>query len=573
MPTINKPALRNLCQDLVARNQQDPAVKVDAKVLDQIVAIVGHRLFTSSDSIADKLKNGNLLPEEKLALAKKGLDAGEKADVQALLADQQMAPLLDPVASNFLKALVGLEPLRPMDGVGATTRVDSVGTVPPDSEVQAVREFQQVLKSGQLQAYYEAAVGTVDDPALKDKAMDLFNKLPKVTAATSADDMVALGLWTTKPRGIEALQKTARYLPGRPVKVKTNLNVDFFRELDFKPIHSFKVREDGERHYFRKVVKDPDGPMRASDGNRYRMEGDEKSYKIEDLHNYLEYDADGPVGITYRAKLAGEDGDNFLVEVDGKDEPIEVPKQQVYELNQPHDYSGDVLNIGKKSDYNDPFLKAKVAEAACKMDELVGKLDFTKARTEAPSGRMSIFGRGQGAEDMVEIQKQCVKEVHDVIDMLYSKGNDPDPSRKGGSETGRQAVRGVGSCYEQAGVMLGMLVPFCNNLGVDVRFVSGSTYRDRTKTSNPFGTGGHGWLELTYRPSMQGTVCDRTWAQANHPVDVAYSFWGDRYPGSTYGGGKMAEVKDADLNFTGDISVANFDRQFGSQGDGRENHV
>jgi len=573
MPTINKPALRNLCQDLVAKHQQDPAVKIDAKVLDQIVAIIGDSDTVTSDDVAAKLRNGNLLPEEKLALARAGLDDGEKADVQALLADTTMTPLLDPVAQNFLKALVGIEPLQPTDGVGATSRVDTVGAVPPDTEIQAVESIRKLIKSGQLKQYYDAAIGIGSDPALKAEALKVFNALPKITAATKAEDMVKLGLWSTAPRGIEAMQKSARYLPGRPVMVKTNVNVDFFRTLDFKPIHMFKVREDGERQYFRKVVEDPNGSLRASDGKSYRLDGDEKSYRTEDLLNYLEYDADGPEGITYRATIADEDGDNFLVEVDGKDEPISVPKTQVFELNQPQEYTGDEMNYGKHTDYNDPLMKAKVAEAAIKMDELVGKLDFTKAKTEEPSGRLSIFGHGRGAEEMVEIQKQCVQVVHDAIDMRYPGSDSSGPGRTSGREVGRQAVRGVGSCYEQASVMLGMLVPFHELLGVDVRFVSGSCYRDRTNTDRPFGTGGHGWLQLTYRPSMQSTICDRTWAQPNHPMDKAYSFWGDRYPGSTYGGAKPAELTDTDLNFTGDVSVADFERQFGEQGDGRENHV
>ena len=35
----------------------------------------------------------------------------------------------------------------------------------------------------------------------------------------------------------------------------------------------------------------------------------------------------------------------------------------------------------------------------------------------------------------------------------------------------------------------------------------------------------------------------------------------------------LQKIEDTDLNFTGDVTVANFDRQFGAQGDGRDNHM
>jgi hypothetical protein len=136
-------------------------------------------------------------------------------------------------------------------------------------------------------------------------------------------------------------------------------------------------------------------------------------------------------------------------------------------------------------------------------------------------------------------------------------------------------VKGTGVCYQQATVMLGMINPFRQALGVDVQFISGSVYRNvRSADQNPFGAGGHGWLQITYRPSMEMRICDRTWNQADHPVDRAYSRWGDRYPAGAYEKRAVTQVKDSDLNFSGKVSAATFERQFGVQGqDGRENHM
>ena len=118
MPTIQKPALRNLANELKARHDADPSVKVDTKVLDQIISIVGDRWLASSASVADKLRNGHLLPEEKLALAKKGLDGGEKQDVQALLGEREgFAP---SASSGRLHPVVGERANRELDGSDPT---------------------------------------------------------------------------------------------------------------------------------------------------------------------------------------------------------------------------------------------------------------------------------------------------------------------------------------------------------------------------------------------------------------------------------------------------------------------
>jgi hypothetical protein len=521
MPTIQKPALRELCKELINEHQRDPATKVDSKILDRIVAIVGDGASTTSASVADELRHGNLLPEEKVALARKGLDDSEKADIETLLTDRQMASLLDPVATNFLKALVGLEPLRPMDGISSTSRTTGVSTPVLSPAQKAVATMRQLVESGKLAKYYAAITGETPDPILKDKAMAIFRDLPKLNSATTAEQMVALGLWTTAPRGLEEKQKSARYLPGRQVLVETTVHSDVF-----------------------------------------------------DDRTLLSYKEDGIEARTYRASLAGEDGDDFLVKVDGKRDPIRVPKTEIYRLNQPHVFEGDRLKIAN-CDYNDPLTKAKLAEMAIEMDELVGQLDFTKMRTDAATGHASVWGRGSRARDMHEIQRACVRVVHDSIDMRYTGHNDRQPGRSSGGGAGRQAIKGRGVCFEQSSVMCALLAPFSQMLGVDIQFISGGVYRHvRRGDTNPFRGGAHGWLQLTYRPSMEYRICDRTWRQPDKTMDRAYSRWGDRYPGGFYWGMKTAEVTDTDVNFSGDISVATFDRQFGAQGvDGRDNHM
>jgi hypothetical protein len=572
MPTIQNPAVSSLVQNIKAQRAADSGFQLDANRFDKLLSLVGDG--DGGGNVARGLGAGTLLPQEKLALMKANLSSAEMDDLKALLADASLMGALAPDAQNLLKAIAGVEPLAAVDGMGDTQRVDSIGAAQQSPAAAAVAKMKTLIANGQLQSFYDAAIGAVDNPALKAEAMELFNDLPKITSATSAEQMVGLGLWTKAPAGLEAMQKSARYLPGRQVKVTTTVNTDLTEKLDFKPIGMAPIREDAERKYFQALKKDPNGPWRNAQGERFGPDGPERSLLKSDLEKFMSYDPNGTEAVTSRAKLVGEDPankDNFLVAVDGKDEPISVPKLDIYDLNQPLEMEGDSITVdGKTADYDTPFTKAKVCEAALKMDEHVQKLDFTQAKTMSSGNWLSARFGGGGGKDMVEVQQACVQVIHDTIDMLYH--NDNAPGRKGGSDTGRQAIKGAGVCFEQSGVMAGLVVPFHNMLGIDVRPMRGGNYRSVMNTDKPFRSGGHMWLELTFRPSMRTSITDRTWNQSNFEMDKAYSFFGDRYPGGR-GSGKLAKVGDTDVNMTGDVSVTTFDRQFGTSGDGRENHI
>ena len=130
----------------------------------------------------------------------------------------------------------------------------------------------------------------------------------------------------------------------------------------------------------------------------------------------------------------------------------------------------------------------------------------------------------------------------------------------------------IATALAMIGVMLALLMPFQKPLGLDVQFISGGVYRNVRRGQNPFSGGAHGWLQITYRPSMELRIVDRTWQQNDHPADRAYSRWGDRYPAGHHWGMKPKPVTDSDVNMK--ISTETFDRQFGEQGrDGRDNHM
>lgn len=556
--SIQKPALRDLYNQITS----SPTAKVDAAVLDKIVSIVGDKAANfigmgrvSSDDVAAKLAGGQLTPEQKLAIAKKGLDASETADLKALLGDAAFAAKLDPAAANFLKAIVGLEALKNIDHVDTRPKVVADQTSP---QVQAANKLRELVKSGDIRKYYDAVIDAVDNPALKAEALELFKNLPVVKPGMSANDFVKAGLWTVAPRGVEEMQKSARYLPGRQLLVETTLH------------SAVPARSDPNYETARKKIG--------------------------------EFSATGTHAVTYRATLVGEDPankNNFLVKVDGKDTPVSVTKASVFKHNQPHTLGADRWGVSYvksdtlrdlpyngsrwKMDYADPLAKAKLCEVALKMDEFVQKLDFTKTKTEGASGQLAVFGRGETAKAMVELQKSCVEVVFRSIDMKYPRGDgqpfsDPGRAADDVGDVARQAIRGTGMCVQQSTVFGGLLTPFMEVLGVDGQYRSGNCFRNiRGAKDNVFASdseSGHGWWQVTFRPSMEVTVTDRTWNQVNLTLDRAYGFpYGDRYANRNIEGFVPAAPTATDVNVSGDISVQTMERQFSRAGDGRENHI
>src|SRR5437016_5076650 len=109
-------------------------------------------------------------------------------------------------------------PLSGFDVVGVTVE----GT---PATVAAVKQMRKLVASGLLKKVYEAAIG-LSTPEAKEEALKLFNALPKISQGTTADDFVALGLWSTKPKGLKELESAARYLPGRQLLVEAPIDSD-----------------------------------------------------------------------------------------------------------------------------------------------------------------------------------------------------------------------------------------------------------------------------------------------------------------------------------------------------------
>jgi hypothetical protein len=532
--------------------------------------------------------------------------------VQALLNDDAFQKMLEPATQNFLRELIGLpklappapapvvepvivpvvepvvvkppepvvvkapepvvvkppEPVKPAFVVEPVVVKPAVVEAKPvdkpvvvklvadknDPAVQATAQLKELIKTNELKNWYDAVIGAVDNPALKAEAEALFAKLPVVRPGLAAEELVKMGLWTSVPKGIAEMQKSARYLPGRQVLVETTCFA--------------KVPERSDVTY------------------------EQQRRKIGS------YDPEGVKAVTYRGVLKGEDPkdtNRFIVAVDGPDgSPIDVSvtKQSIFTHNQPHQLESRYIHSDTKRDlpynweswqmdYAEPLARAKLCEIALKMDDFVQKLDFAHEKVE--SHGTTVFGRGDVAGKMVDLQKKCVEVVFRSINMKYPRedGQDfTDPGRAGRAirDVARQAIKGTGMCVQQSTVFGGLMTPFMDMLGVDGQYRSGNCFRNiRGATNNvyaPDNASGHGWWQVTFRPSMEMTVTDRTWDQVNLTLDRAYGFpYGDRYANMNITGFTPKATSATDVNVTGDVTVATMERQFSQAGDGRENHI
>ncbi len=162
---INKPALRSLAQDLVKKAEQDPAAKVGEKQLDDILATVGDRWFTSSDSIRESFARG-MSTDEKLALAERGISGSEKADLKALVTDPGFASIMDPAVAAHLSALAGVAFAGTAGSASSTSTDAAASTAAParvsnmtftDVQLAAVKKFKELHGSNKLRSLYDAA--------------------------------------------------------------------------------------------------------------------------------------------------------------------------------------------------------------------------------------------------------------------------------------------------------------------------------------------------------------------------------------------------------------------------------
>jgi hypothetical protein len=280
--------------------------------------------------------------------------------------------------------------------------------------------------------------------------------------------------------------------------------------------------------------------------------------------DFLKYKEDGPTAITYRATLRGEEGEFFWVDIDGASKPVKILKSDVAILNQPQTLADTKTSVqGIAIDYNDPWMKACVYQGYTHLAPLIHDLDFNSAFSTHKDGSVDILSRGK----VLELQERALKTLHNMVHMTYGYGS---------GSAGELALHGKGVCFQQSTVLLALLAPFTQVLGLELQFIDGKNFRHGWKPGQPAFGGDHGWLAVTFRPSMQKRVSDRTWQDPSMSLDRAYSYHGDRYPLrlQLLGSGTQQEpLRDSDIACTEKLKIARVKRLYGDKGvHGRDHH-
>eukprot|EP00434_Breviolum_minutum_P024226 symbB.v1.2.021391.t1/scaffold1840.1/size99223/5 len=193
--------------------------------------------------------------------------------------------------------------------------------------------------------------------------------------------------------------------------------------------------------------------------------------------NFMCLAENGSDRTTSKALLKGKKKDapdTWLVDVTesgGGTKRIEVSKAEILRLNQRHKLAASgkhvVLEDGLKCDYSSPLTRAKLCEIALALSPVVKDLDFNTA---------------DGGEAVQLKAVEVIRKWH---------------------------------CHTVSSTMAAFLTPFCQVLGIDMKYRGGYSWggvnmgepADETVTvaDSPER---HQWLELTLRPSLQTYVCD-----------------------------------------------------------------
>jgi len=449
------------------------------------------------------------------------------------------------------------------DAMGGTTAPKTVGMA-MSTQQEAVFQLRELARSGKLD---KMMAGESKTGALKNvEAEKLFAALPTLTAATTAKDLLDLGLITQIPPGLDTMYaSTPKYFVGRQVMVNVPVDTD----------HS----------------------------------------SAEKYHTYKEV---GEKQVTHRAYIVGESGPSFKVLVEGKTEPLLVQKSEIYRLNEGQQLAGKTGNpYGVKVDYaNDALLKAKICSTIIKLDSLIMKMDFrvkdpelTKAALEkvpqpaegtsamSSAGKMvdissssqdgvgsltskvasplrdllknlgqdnskigpavqrilnSLVEADGTAKDLgkvdwssladqlqVAVKKDAVLEhqraalttVHGAIEMMHPRDGGADSFGTGytGEDAGKLSNGGIGVCNRQASVLFAVLQPIKQVLGYDTQLEMSGCIKPRLGRDGKMQqTPPHGWVQVAMWPSGERFISDRTWHHPCLSLDYAFSPNGDR---------------------------------------------
>eukprot|EP00927_Polykrikos_kofoidii_P083638 TRINITY_DN8614_c5_g1_i1.p1 TRINITY_DN8614_c5_g1~~TRINITY_DN8614_c5_g1_i1.p1 ORF type:complete len:433 (-),score=48.80 TRINITY_DN8614_c5_g1_i1:56-1243(-) len=360
-------------------------------------------------------------------------------------------------------------------------------------------------------------------------AKKMFSNLPVILPGANPEQLVSTGLWTGMPQGWSAMDTSARYFEGRrdvaveaPVCPFPRSDVAYLALpahydhcIDNKPTSSEKFVT--HRASLGAVCDDRGQPTASTDGPNY-----------------------------FQAIVANDvGGTNVMV----------VPIDEILRLNHPHvsplqDQNTILLEDGIKCSYGSLLMRAKLCAMAVSIDQLVNQIDFQNDLDRSFYLRCQIVAAIR--------QWMNITRLQDGIDR----------TRTTFPSVGKLISYGQGHCHGLSSAMAACMFPFSRALGLDVQYRGGYILGgagDSTDQPVVNNVERHQWLEITYRPSMQRTICDLSFMNGragklqelfgpgDHcdlflPVSLAYSRVGRSYPnGRLIAGTKLAGISPNDV--------------------------
>lgn len=325
-----------------------------------------------------------------------------------------------------------------------TSTTKTAPAIRADVGRHSVDRFRDLVMSGGFSR--AAAVDRNTGEITDSEARALFAALPAVTPATTAEELVDNGLIERVPANLPRAFDSPKYFVGRELFIKTNVN------------HR---------------------------GSRRRPAGF--------------YDAECEPAFTHRGVLVGRRGDDFLVDLDGAEEPLSFGHTEVYIWNEPVGVptAGGTIS-GVKIDYNAPLFKAHVCAGYI---EIAGELENLDFAAEPDKVR--------------ERQTYLVHRLGARIRMTYA-GRSEGYS---GARAESLLAGGQGVCFVQRAVAGAYLMAFARTLAFEIQIAIGRSLELQVP---------HGFTIVTLRPSMRRFVCDPAWGEPLTDLRVAFfdSSWG-----------------------------------------------
>ncbi|MFT3706257.1 MAG: C2 family cysteine protease [Archangium sp.] len=124
MPTISDKRLATLYTSFETQKRTNPNLKLGTEQALQILSEVGDRSGWSASKVLSELKKPGMTQDQQVALAAKGLSAGEKKDLATIL-DQGTVPL-EAGAKEFLEKVIGRTTPPPGPGPGGDISVNGL---------------------------------------------------------------------------------------------------------------------------------------------------------------------------------------------------------------------------------------------------------------------------------------------------------------------------------------------------------------------------------------------------------------------------------------------------------------